>query len=168
MTRQEAEKAIEIGYERALAMIAKGIKCLIVGEMGIGNTTASSAILSVILNQNLDELVGIGTGISEEGRKIKQQVIERSIKARQPNPNDPLDVLSKVGGLEIAAMAGAMLAAAENRIPILVDGFICSTAAVIAKCIHPTAADYMFIGHRSVEKGHSKAIRFLEKTHFFN
>lgn len=163
MTRREAETAIEVGYERAQAMIAKGIKCLIVGEMGIGNTTASSAILSVILNQNLDELVGIGTGISEEGRKVKQQVIERSIKARQPNPNDPLDVLSKVGGLEIAAMAGAMLAAAENRIPILVDGFICSTAAVIAKCIHPTAGDYMMIGHRSVEKGHSRIIRFLEK-----
>jgi nicotinate-nucleotide--dimethylbenzimidazole phosphoribosyltransferase len=163
MSRKEAEQALTIGYKRAEKLITKGMKCLIVGEMGIGNTSASSAILSVLLDINLDQLVGLGTGITEEKRVEKHRVIESALKARKPNRNDPIDVLAKVGGLEIAVMTGAMLAAATNRIPILVDGFICSTAAVVAKKIHPLTSDYMFLGHRSVEKGHSIVIQFLEK-----
>lgn len=163
MTRIEAEQALSIGYEQAQELINKGIKCLIVGEMGIGNTSASSAILSVLLDVSLEQLVGLGTGITEEKRIEKLHIIKAALDTRKPNIEDPIDVLAKVGGLEIAAMTGAMLAAAANRIPILVDGFICTTAAVLAKAISPSASDYMFLGHRSVEKGHIAAIQYLEK-----
>jgi len=163
MTKVEAEKALSAGYKEAEKMIKKGIKCLILGEMGIGNTTASSAILTVLNDGEIDGLVGQGTGISNDKLQFKQRVIERAIKARKPNRKDPMDILAKVGGLEIAAMAGAMLASAANRIPILVDGFICSTAALIAKELCNNAADYMFVGHRSQEPGHDTALKLLGK-----
>ncbi|WP_374724344.1 nicotinate-nucleotide--dimethylbenzimidazole phosphoribosyltransferase [Calidifontibacillus erzurumensis] len=164
MTRKEAEQAIAVGYEQAEKMIEKGIKCLILGEMGIGNTTTSSAILAVLNGGNIDGLVGRGTGITDEKLKHKQRVIEKALLERKPNHQDPIDILAKVGGLEISAMAGAMLAAASKRIPILVDGFICTTAALIAKQICNTASDYMFVGHRSLEPGHETAIRLLGKS----
>jgi nicotinate-nucleotide--dimethylbenzimidazole phosphoribosyltransferase len=163
MEREEAEQALSIGYEQAEKMIEKGIKCLIVGEMGIGNTSASSAVLSVLNGGKLDGLIGLGTGIPKEKLAEKQRIIEQAITDRKPIQNDPVDILAKVGGLEIAAMAGAMLSAAANRIPILVDGFICTTAAVIAKSICPQASDYMIIGHRSAEAGHKIAIQLLKK-----
>jgi nicotinate-nucleotide--dimethylbenzimidazole phosphoribosyltransferase len=163
MTRAEAEQALTVGYERAVNMFEQGAKCLIVGEMGIGNTTASSAILAVLSGRDVVDLVGSGTGIAPEQIKHKQAVIRQAIKARQPDPNDPLDVLGKVGGLEIAAMTGAMLAAAANCIPILVDGFICTVAALLAARISLHARDYMIIGHRSVEIGHDLAISMLGK-----
>ncbi|HWO95842.1 MAG TPA: nicotinate-nucleotide--dimethylbenzimidazole phosphoribosyltransferase [Bacillus sp. (in: firmicutes)] len=163
MTREEAEKAIEAGYEQGLEMIKKGAKCLILGEMGIGNTTASSAILAVLSNRDVASLVGIGTGISQESLIHKAKIIKQSIQQRNPNPHDPIDIISKVGGLEIAGMAGAMLAAAGNRIPILVDGFICTAAALLAKEISPNAVDYMIVTHQSVEPGHQTAISLLGK-----
>ncbi|MFX3623856.1 MAG: nicotinate-nucleotide--dimethylbenzimidazole phosphoribosyltransferase [Ectobacillus sp.] len=163
MTRQEAQKAIAVGYERAENMIARGSKCLILGEMGIGNTTASSAILAVLSGQSLDRLVGRGTGIAPERIAHKQAVIARAIAARKPDRYDPVDILAKVGGLEIAAMAGAMLAGAAHRIPILVDGFICTVAALLAKELCSTASEYMIVGHRSVEAGHDIAIGLLGK-----
>lgn len=163
MTKDEAEQALSVGYEEAEKMIKKGIKCLILGEMGIGNTTASSAILTVLNEGKIEGLVGQGTGISNDKLQFKQRVIERAIKERKPNRKDPMDILAKVGGLEIAAMAGAMLASAANRIPILVDGFICSTAALIAKELCNNATDYMFVGHRSLEPGHDTAIKLLGK-----
>ncbi|MGP7817181.1 nicotinate-nucleotide--dimethylbenzimidazole phosphoribosyltransferase [Niallia sp. 01092] len=163
MTREEAEKAIAVGCERAEAMIKQGVKCLILGEMGIGNTTASSAILAVLSGKNIDKLVGQGTGIAAEKVQHKQTVISRAIAARMPDRNDPIDVLAKVGGLEIAAMTGAMLAGAAHRIPILVDGFICTVAALLTKEICSLASEYMIVGHRSVEMGHNIAIELLGK-----
>ncbi len=168
MTREEAIQAVTVGYEQAEKMIEQGIKCLIVGEMGIGNTTTSSTILAVLSEKNVSELVGYGTGISEETYIHKQNVIERAIKSRQPIQSDPIDILAKVGGLEIAAMAGAMLAAAANRIPILVDGFICTVAALVAKQFNNYASDYMFVGHQSVEAGHITAINLLGKKPLLN
>jgi nicotinate-nucleotide--dimethylbenzimidazole phosphoribosyltransferase len=163
MTREEAEKAIAVGYERAERMIHQGIKCLILGEMGIGNTTASSAILAVLSGQDIQTLVGRGTGIAPEKMMHKQDVITRGIEARKPDRTNPIDVLAKVGGFEIAAMAGAMLAGAVHQIPILVDGFICTVAALLAKELCEHASDYMIVGHRSVEIGHDIAIRLLGK-----
>lgn len=164
MTREEAEEAIKVGYEQAEKMMKdKGIKCLILGEMGIGNTTASSAILSILSGKSIEKLVGHGTGISNEQVLHKQKIILQGIEARKPDRNDPIDVLAKVGGLEIAAMTGAMLAAAAHNIPILVDGFICSVAAVLATKLCSNTKGYMIIGHRSVENGHQVAIQLLEK-----
>jgi nicotinate-nucleotide--dimethylbenzimidazole phosphoribosyltransferase len=163
MTREEAEKAIEVGYEQGLDIINKGCQCLILGEMGIGNTSASSAILAVFSNRDVTSLVGTGTGISQESLVHKVEVIKESIYKRNPNPQDPIDIISKVGGLEIAGMAGAMLAAASNRIPILLDGFICTIAGLLAKEISPNSADYMIVTHQSVEPGHQLAIALLGK-----
>ncbi|MFC3883964.1 nicotinate-nucleotide--dimethylbenzimidazole phosphoribosyltransferase [Bacillus songklensis] len=163
MSEEEAIKAIEIGYKQGKEMIQKGAKCLILGEMGIGNTTTSSAILAAISGKSVADLVGQGTGISVDTMIHKQQVIEKALHERKPDVSDPIDILSKIGGLEIAGIAGAMLAGANSRIPILVDGFICTTAAVVAKMISSRAADYMIVGHRSMEPGHEAAIQLLGK-----
>lgn len=163
MTRKEAEEAIAVGYEEGLAIVKKGAQALIVGEMGIGNTTTSSAILAVLSNENIANLVGAGTGISEDRLAHKAAIIQESINRRKPDRNDPIDIIQKIGGLEIAGMAGAMLAAAQNRVPILIDGLICSVAALLAKEIEPVAADYFIVTHKSVEPGHRAAISLLGK-----
>ncbi|SMO90441.1 nicotinate-nucleotide--dimethylbenzimidazole phosphoribosyltransferase [Melghirimyces algeriensis] len=163
MTHHEALQAVETGYKQAEEFIHQGIKTLIPGEMGIGNTTASSAILAAISGKDISTLIGQGSGISREKVLYKRQVIEKALSERNPDRSDPIDVLAKLGGLEIAGMAGAMLAATTNRIPILIDGFICTTAALIAKKISDRATDYMMVGHRSAETGHGTAIQLLEK-----
>ena len=111
----------------------------------------------------MESLVGQGTGLKSEGIIHKQRIIEEALSLRNPNPKDPIDILMKIGGLEIAGMAGAMLAAASKRIPILLDGFITTTAGVIATLISSRAADYMFVGHQSAEPGHRTAIEWLGK-----
>lgn len=164
MTREQAEKAIAVGFNRAKNMIQQGSKCLILGEMGIGNTTASSAILTVLSGQDVNFLVGRGTGIAPDKISHKQEVIERALMERKPDRNDPMDILAKVGGLEIAALTGAMIAGASYRIPILVDGFICTVAALLAKEICGTVSEYMIVGHRSDEPGHNIALELLGKN----
>jgi nicotinate-nucleotide--dimethylbenzimidazole phosphoribosyltransferase len=163
MTRVEAEQAIHVGYTEAVKLIKEGVQCLILGEMGIGNTTTSSTIVSVLSNKNVNCLIGYGTGISCEQLLHKENTIKQAIFNRKPSQTDPIDLLAKVGGLEIAGMAGAMLAAAQNRIPILVDGFICTTAALIAQLLSPAVVDYMILTHKSVEPGHVTAINLLGK-----
>ncbi|OLN21628.1 nicotinate-nucleotide--dimethylbenzimidazole phosphoribosyltransferase [Domibacillus antri] len=163
MSPSEAIQAIEVGYEQAQKLIDDGIKCLILGEMGIGNTTTSSAILAAVSGKNIESLVGTGTGIEDEKIQFKQQVIKRALEKRKPSNTDPIDLLSKIGGLEIAGMAGAMLAAASNRIPILVDGFIAATAGLVAQMISSQVTDYMIMGHRSVEPGHAIVMDLLGK-----
>ena len=163
MTREEAEKAVLTGYEEGIQFIEDGVKCLIVGEVGIGNTTASSAVLASITGADPAAIVGFGTGISTEQHERKIEIVRDAISFHQPKPTDAIDILSKVGGLELAAMAGAMLAAAEKRVPILLDGFICTVSACLAKLIAPTVADYMISAHQSVEPGHTTAIKHLQK-----
>lgn len=163
MTRKEAEEAIAVGFERGEKMIRQGCKCLIIGEMGIGNTTPSSAILSLLSGHDLHSLVGKGTGLDPEQVSNKEKVIARALESRRPDPKDPIDILTKVGGLEIAAITGAMLAGAAHRIPILVDGFICTVSALLAKQICNKASDYMIVSHRSVEPGHQLAVTLLGK-----
>lgn len=163
MTREEAEKAVLSGYEEGIQFIESGIKCLIIGEVGIGNTTASSAVLASITGADPAAIVGFGTGISTEQHNRKVAVVRDAINLHQPKPTDAIDILSKVGGLEMAAMAGAMLAAAEKRIPILIDGFICTVSACLAKLMAPAVADYMILSHQSVEPGHTTAVNHLQK-----
>ncbi|GAE24649.1 nicotinate-nucleotide-dimethylbenzimidazole phosphoribosyltransferase [Halalkalibacter wakoensis JCM 9140] len=163
MSRDEAKAAIEVGYVQAKDMIQKGINCLILGEMGIGNTTSSSAIVSFLGDEEVDAVVGMGTGISSEQLQHKGNIIKQAIEKRNPNSEDPIDVLSKIGGLEIAGMAGAMIAAAENRTPILVDGFICTTAVLVAKELAPHVVDYIILAHKSSEPGHAIATSLLKK-----
>lgn len=164
MTEAEMIQALTVGKEEATNIIAKGAKSLIVGEMGIGNTTSASALL-IALNGQLspEALVGPGTGLNTEQIVHKQTVIERAIEARQPDRNDPYDLLQKLGGYEIAAMAGAMLEAAHNRLPIIVDGFICTVAALIACQIDARVSGYMIAGHQSAEPGHTMALAQLGK-----
>ncbi|MDT8859297.1 nicotinate-nucleotide--dimethylbenzimidazole phosphoribosyltransferase [Alkalihalobacillus sp. MEB130] len=168
MSLEQAEAAIEAGYLEGLRMIKKGVQCLILGEMGIGNTSSSSAIVSVLSNESVNNVVGHGTGITSEQFVHKVAVITQSIEQRKPNRNDPIDLISKLGGLEIAGMAGAMLAAAEQRIPVLVDGFICTTSALLAKEINANVADYLLVTHQSVEPGHSIATELLGKEPIIN
>lgn len=163
MTREEAEHAVQIGYEEATLFIDSGVKCLIVGEVGIGNTTTSSAVLAAITGADPASIVGLGTGISSNQHAHKIDVVRQAIRHHQPDATDAIDILSKVGGLEMAAMAGAMLAAAEKRIPILLDGFICTVAGCLAQLLSPVVADYMILAHQSAEPGHQTAITHLQK-----
>ncbi|MFC5714400.1 nicotinate-nucleotide--dimethylbenzimidazole phosphoribosyltransferase [Thalassorhabdus alkalitolerans] len=154
LTREEAIAALETGIEVAEGAIQKGAKLIALGEMGIGNTTASSAILSVLGQTSIENVVGVGTGINHEDKERKIQVIKQAIKINQPNPHDPIDVLGKVGGLEIAGLAGVVLGAAATRIPVLLDGFITSVAALTAVRINPVCEQYLIASHQSVEPGH--------------
>lgn len=163
MTREEALQSIQVGMEIAEKVIQDGERCLILGEMGIANTTSSSAILATLSGQNIATLVGAGTGIEAEKIRYKQRVIEEALEARNPDPADPIDVLAKVGGLEIGGMTGAMLAAAAHRVPILVDGFISTVATLVASRVCETVKDYMIVGHRSQKPGHEVALQILGK-----
>lgn len=163
MTREEAEKSISVGMEAARQIIEEGVKLIIIGEMGIGNTTSSSAILAALTGDEIEWLVGKGSGVNEQGINLKKQIILKGLEVRKPNGQDPLDVLSKVGGLEIGAMAGAVLGAAAMRIPVLVDGFISTVAALLATRIEPKAANYLIVSHQSQEPGHIHVLRALNK-----
>lgn len=163
MTEDQVYEALTIGMEEAANVIRSGAKSLIVGEVGIGNTTSASAVLTAITGLSAQGLTGVGTGLSEEKRMDKQRVIEQSIDRRQPNVHDIIDIIKKLGGFEIIAMAGAMLEAAKHRVPIIVDGFICTVAAIIATKMNTLAAEYMIAGHCSEEPGHLQALRWLEK-----
>ena len=151
MTRDEAERAVLTGVEIAQTLCAKGVNLLGTGEMGIGNTTTSSAVASVLLNQEPEVMTGRGAGLSSEGLRRKIHAIERGIAVNKPDPNDPLDVLHKVGGLDLAGLAGVFLGGALCRVPVLVDGFISSVAALIAARICPDCKDYMLGSHASDE-----------------
>jgi len=154
MSKEDAIKCIEVGIELANDYVKKGVKIFGTGEMGIGNTTPSSAIASVLTGLSVAEVTGKGTGITDESLKNKIRVIEEGIKLNSPDPKDAIDVLSKVGGAEIGGIAGLILGAAANRLPVVIDGFISTAGALIAYCIKPEVKDYMFAAHNSVEIGH--------------
>lgn len=163
MTRNEALSSIEAGMRAAKEMIDRGAKLLIVGELGIANTTASSAVVAAITQFEVRSLVGKGTGVNQEALDYKITVVEEALQLHKPNCEDGLDVLQKVGGFEIGAMAGAMLYAASRKIPILLDGFICTASALIASKLSPNVVEYMVGGHQSVEPGHRAALEVLGK-----
>ena len=151
MTREEAVRGIEAGIAVAQELSKEGYKILATGEMGIGNTTTSSAVASVLLNQPVEEMTGKGAGLTSEGLKRKITAIKKAIEVNQPDPEDALDVLAKVGGLDIAGMTGVFLGGAALHIPVLMDGFISCVAALIAIRLCPQAADYIIASHVSRE-----------------
>jgi nicotinate-nucleotide--dimethylbenzimidazole phosphoribosyltransferase len=154
MTQAHALGAIQVGMDVLDAQADEGIDLVATGDMGIGNTTASSAITGALLQKPVALVTGHGTGISDEQRAHKIRVIERALERNTPDPHDPLDVLMKVGGLEIAGLVGVIVAAASHRLPIVLDGFISGAAALIAVELNPLIGAYLFAGHASVERGH--------------
>lgn len=161
MTRDEAIRSIEVGIEIATEEIKKGINLLGTGEMGIGNTTPSTAILSVLQNCDPLGITGRGAGLGHSHIDHKAEIIRKAIQLNQPNRNDILDVLSKVGGLEIGGMAGVMLGAAANRVPVVIDGYISTISAIIAATIAPKAKEYFIASHASEEPGGQMASELL-------
>lgn len=154
MTREETVRCIEVGIELATEYARRGYKIFGTGEMGIANTTPSSAIAAVLTGRPVSEVTGRGTGISDDALRNKIKVIEDAIAVNKPVPSDPTDLLSKVGGAEIGGIAGLVLGAAANRIPVVIDGFISTAGALIAYSLEPKTKDYMFAAHNSVEIGH--------------
>lgn len=154
MTQQEALKSIKNGIKIFENQLKSGIDILGTGEMGIGNTTASSAITAAFTKRDVEDITGKGTGLDEKGLKKKIEVIKKALQINKPDPNDAIDILSKIGGFEIGALAGVILAAAGKKIPVLIDGFISGAAALLAYHLNPRAKDYMIASHCSVEKGH--------------
>ncbi len=161
MSREEAIAAVKIGIEVAQGEIDQGINLLATGEMGIGNTTSSSAILAVYSDAALSTIVGPGVGLSNEGVLNKIRAIETALRVNQPDPADPLDVLAKVGGLEIAGMTGLILGSASRRVPVVLDGFISGAAALIAYKIAPQVKDYIIASHLSQEPGHKLVLEAM-------
>ncbi|HHY14237.1 MAG TPA: nicotinate-nucleotide--dimethylbenzimidazole phosphoribosyltransferase [Thermoanaerobacterales bacterium] len=161
MTIEEANRALEVGIQMANKEVDKGADILATGEMGIGNTTPSSAILSVYSDESLERLVGKGTGLNDSGLSLKIQVIKKAIEVNNPNPEDPIDVLSKVGGLEIGSIAGLILGAASRKVPIVIDGFISTAGALIASKIEPKVANYIVASHASEEPGHKIMLELI-------
>ena len=155
MTREQAIKALQTGFELAQQTEAD---VLGIGEMGIGNTTTSSAVLSVLLDADVDAVTGRGGGITDESFRKKKQVIHTSISVNQPDKNDVVDVLAKVGGFDIAAMCGAFLGCAASRRPVVIDGFISAVAALCAFKLSPHAVHYFIPSHASYEIGYRLAM----------
>ncbi|MBI4825578.1 MAG: nicotinate-nucleotide--dimethylbenzimidazole phosphoribosyltransferase [Nitrospirae bacterium] len=154
MTRDEALKCINVGIELANEYAKKGYKIFGTGDMGIANTTPSSAIAAVLTRRSVEEITGRGTGINDDTLKHKIQVIKDSISFNMPDPADPVSVLAKVGGAEIGGIAGLIIGAAANKVPVVIDGFISTAGALIAYSIEPKTRDYMFSAHMSQEVGH--------------
>ncbi|GAB7186120.1 nicotinate-nucleotide--dimethylbenzimidazole phosphoribosyltransferase [Kitasatospora sp. Ki12] len=161
MTREEALKAIEVGIETARDLVAAGNKALVTGDMGIANTTASAALISVFTGLDPAEVTGRGTGIDDETHARKIEVIRAALALHQPDPNDPIGVLAAIGGLEHAAIAGFLLGAASLRTPVVLDGVIAGSAALAAKAIAPEVLAACIAGHRSAEPGHQAALAKL-------
>jgi nicotinate-nucleotide--dimethylbenzimidazole phosphoribosyltransferase len=154
MTRQEAERCIAVGIELAGEYAKEGYSIFGTGDMGIANTTPSAAIAAVLTGSPVSAVTGRGTGITDDALQNKITVIEDSIRLNRPDSKDALDVLSKIGGAEIGGIAGLIIGAATNRIPVVIDGFISTAGALIAYRLEPAVKDYMFAAHNSVEIGH--------------
>jgi nicotinate-nucleotide--dimethylbenzimidazole phosphoribosyltransferase len=154
MSRETAIRGLETGIEIVDELYADGIDLLAIGEMGIGNTTAASAITSAITRVEPELATGRGTGIDEPARRRKIEIVERALRRHAADLGDPIGVLAAVGGFEIAGLAGLLLGAAARRLPVLLDGFITGAAALIAGRLCPDAIDGWIASHRSSEPGH--------------
>ncbi|NCO24501.1 MAG: nicotinate-nucleotide--dimethylbenzimidazole phosphoribosyltransferase [Candidatus Infernicultor aquiphilus] len=169
MSRDEAERAIMAGIEVFEDELSrKGIDIVGLGEMGIANTTPSSAIVACLTKSKVEEVTGQGTGINEDQLKNKIRVIKQAIEINHPDPEDGLDVLSKIGGFEIGGLVGCILAAAAYRVPIVIDGFISCASTLIAIKLAPLVKDYILASHNSMEKGHKIALKYIGKVPMFD
>jgi nicotinate-nucleotide--dimethylbenzimidazole phosphoribosyltransferase len=162
MSRDLAMRAIEHGIALVGDECARGLDAVATGEMGIGNTTPASCIAAALTGASIEVVTGRGTGLDDAQLAHKRTVIARALAVNRPDPADPLDVLAKVGGLEIAGLVGVMLGAAARRVAVVVDGFISGAAALVAARLCPTARDYMIAAHRSVEPGHAVILDALD------
>ena len=161
MTEAQAIQAIQTGVELVSEKVAQSVNLFGTGDMGIANTTPSTAVLCAITGEAPETVTGRGTGIDEATLKRKIEVIRQGIEKHQPRSDDPIDILCKVGGFEIAGIAGEILGAALNRCPIVVDGFISTAGAMIALLLAPNVKDYIFMAHRSQEPGHTEMMRWI-------
>jgi len=161
MSREEAIRAINEGIEIMEGELKTGMDIIGTGDMGIGNTTSSSAIVAAMTGAPVEKVTGRGTGIDESMLKHKIRVIERALEVNKPDATDPIDVLSKVGGFEIGGLVGIMLAGASHRIPVVIDGFISGAAALLATAMEPEVRNYLIPSHCSAEAGHRFMLSFL-------
>jgi nicotinate-nucleotide--dimethylbenzimidazole phosphoribosyltransferase len=161
MSAQEALRAIETGIEIARGLVANGHRCLITGDMGIANTTASAALIAAFTGTDPAAVTGRGTGIDDPTLALKVDVIRRALALHSPDPADPLEVLARVGGLEHAALVGFMLGGAAERVPVLLDGVIACSAALAAMAFAPSVTGFLFAGHLSTEPGARRALDAL-------
>ncbi|WP_378954647.1 nicotinate-nucleotide--dimethylbenzimidazole phosphoribosyltransferase [Pelosinus sp. sgz500959] len=162
MTRAQAIQAIEAGIEIVNEKVKQGYTCFSLGEMGIGNTTSSAAIVAAFTGLTPEQVTGRGTGISDSRLEVKINVVRRGLEMNQPNPKDGIDVLAKVGGFEIGGLAGVVLGCAANRCGVVIDGLNTTAAALIANAIEPMCKEYMFASHLSGEPAHVIALGVLK------
>jgi nicotinate-nucleotide--dimethylbenzimidazole phosphoribosyltransferase len=164
MGRREALAALGVGVGLADRAAEEGVDLVGVGEMGIGNTTPAAAILAAFTGLDPSEAVGRGTGVDDQGLARKAEAVRRGLAVNRPDPADPLDVLAKVGGLEIAGIAGVCLGAAARRIPVAVDGFISTAGAMVAARLAPAVKAYLFLSHLSQERAHIRMVEHLDQN----
>ncbi|HET9656550.1 MAG TPA: nicotinate-nucleotide--dimethylbenzimidazole phosphoribosyltransferase [Kineosporiaceae bacterium] len=162
MSRAQAITAIEVGIQAATDLVAAGTRCLLAGDMGIANTTASSALIAAMTGRDPSVTTGRGTGINEDTWRHKVTIVRQALDLHRPDPSDPVGVLAAVGGLEHAAIAGLILGAAAANVPVILDGVITGSAALIAAALAPHALNACIAGHRSAEPGHTLALQHLQ------
>ncbi|MES2201392.1 MAG: nicotinate-nucleotide--dimethylbenzimidazole phosphoribosyltransferase [candidate division FCPU426 bacterium] len=168
MTHEQAERCLEVGRLAVERLVAEGLDMLATGDMGIGNTTASSAIAAAVLKMPVKEMTGRGTGIDATAWERKVAVIDLALSVNAPDPKDPIDILAKVGGFEIGVLAGVMLEASRRRIPIVLDGFISGAAAILAVLVNRECRHFMLASHQSVEIGHRHVLEYLGLRPYLN
>ena len=168
MTRAQATRAVAIGAELAADEVARDADLLATGEMGIANTTAAAAVVAALTGVPPEAVTGRGTGIDADRWRLKVDVVARALAVNRPDPADPLDVLARVGGFEIAGLAGLVLGGAARRVPIVLDGFIAGAAALAAVRLAPEARHYLIAAHRSVEPGHAVVLEALGLTPYLD
>jgi len=161
MSRRQARETVRSGIEVFEEELGRGMELAATGDMGIGNTTPSAAIIATFTGRPAAEVAGRGTGVDDAGLARKVAVLEQALSVNRPDPNDALDVLGKVGGFEIGGLAGVILAAAANRVPVVIDGLISGAAALVAAGLEPRAKEFMIAGHLSTEPGHRAALEHL-------
>jgi nicotinate-nucleotide--dimethylbenzimidazole phosphoribosyltransferase len=161
MSREQAIRSIEVGLEIVEKEVKKGLDIVGTGDMGIGNTTPSSAITAAITGEKVEKVTGRGTGIDDKQLAHKVEVIKRALEVNKPDADDATGVLAKVGGFEISGLCGVILGAAAHRIPVVIDGFISGAAALIAVGLSPRVKDYLIASHCSVEVGHKAILKYL-------
>ncbi len=168
MSREECLRAIMAGIKCSQDAFQQGVRVLSTGEMGIGNTTASSAVMAAFTGYQPSLVVGRGTGLDDEGVSHKEKVVTRALELHQPNPADPLEVLAAVGGVEIAGLCGLILGGAHQGMPVVIDGFISTVAALSAVNLAPAVKEYLLPSHLSEESGHALLLDYLELKPYLN
>jgi nicotinate-nucleotide--dimethylbenzimidazole phosphoribosyltransferase len=161
MTPEHARAAVEVGIEVADRLVEDGHRLLVAGDLGIANTTASAALVAAFTGASPGDVTGRGTGVDDDTLARKVSVVERALRLHAPDPGDPLTVLAAVGGLEHGAIAGFLLRAAARRVPVVLDGVVAGSAALVAQALAPPAVDHWVAGHRSAEPGASVALAKL-------